>query len=232
MWREFFTFIQYPILGQVKVKVNMNVTIHTCINMIHKVKSNLVFICGDYPIEKNFAVKTGNLIEPVTDEAFITLRWHRRIVQFLAQLTPADPWTSLHCVVLLPAEIFQIQKVDFVQQVQIFGEFFRRPEICHVDVRMRRSEIFVIRSTVYNWNEAIFQSAVKFLGHVIRTYGILSCDVEFVAIQDVNATNAVVGLAFQIAAFSKNVDGYVLCKVFDIQLSFAVRISVGTVPDC
>jgi len=127
---------QSPILGKVTVKAYIHVTIP--INMMHNENVNLVFICGDYPIEKNFAVKAGNLIEPVTDETFVTLRWYRRIVQFLAQLTPADPRTSLHCVVLLPAEIFQIQKVVFVQQVQVLREFFRRPEIRHVDVRKRR----------------------------------------------------------------------------------------------
>jgi hypothetical protein len=60
--------------------------------MKHNVNRNLVIICEDYPIEKYFAVKTGDLIKPVTDEAFVTLGWYRRVVQLLTliELNPQE----------------------------------------------------------------------------------------------------------------------------------------------
>jgi len=96
-----------------------------------------------------------------------------RHVQHLTQVAPAVAREAIHLVVLVPVDVLGVQVVIAIQQVQVLGQVFGRVEIARVDVRIDRRVRVIIGATVHHRYNAVLQSRVQLVGHVIGTQRIL-----------------------------------------------------------
>ena len=188
------------------------------------------WIGGQGPFDEVFSIDTGHLIVPVVSDVCVTLDWLQRIVELLAQLTPTQTRERFDHVVFLPAEVFHVEGVVLVQKEQVLGQFFGRPEVGHVDVRVRRTVLRVIRTAVHNRNDAVTQGPVEFFSDVIRAQGIFCGDVKLVLVQQAIAIVSGRGNALQSAALAVNVDGHVLGQLSEVHVAFTERIFVRAEP--
>ena len=133
---------------------------------------------------------------------------------------------------MLPSEIFIVQFVVFIEELEVSGEIFGGRKVVYVDEGVRRSNafVFVFVCSHHDGQNVVFQGVVpEFLTDVLATIAVLEGNVELVfLLQHVQATLSVV--AFEVSAETVNINHHIFLQCIDVFLSVVLGFAIGDEP--